>query len=97
MASTRCFASGNPREPHSRNGATPELHIRGRPPKSVTGIAWRFKKWMAADDPRRIRLHRELANALAADFPPAVEHLIRIGVITNEFLSIGESAAVVPD
>jgi hypothetical protein len=128
------FASGNPREPHPQNDATPELlfaeqrllpvvaYEHGAAMRTlVNGVSeggpkvgdwdclavadqpagfthgWWFKKWLAADDPRRIRLHRELANALAADFPPAAEHLIRIGVITNEFLSVGESAAVVPD
>jgi hypothetical protein len=45
---------------------------------------WWYKKWMAVDDPRRIRLTRELIHALAADFPGAAEHLTRLGVITEQ-------------
>ena len=44
---------------------------------------WWYKRWLAVDDPRRIRLILELTRALAADFPPAVEHLARVGVITE--------------
>jgi hypothetical protein len=42
---------------------------------------WWYKKWMPLDDPRRIRLTLELTRALEADFPPAADHLARLGVI----------------
>lgn len=44
---------------------------------------WWYKKWMLAKDPRRIQLTRELTQALATDFPPAFEHLTRLGVISS--------------
>jgi hypothetical protein len=116
------FASGNPREPHPQNDATPELLfaeqrllpviayeqnvkmrtlVKGISANGGTrvgdwdclGVAdqpiglthgWWFKKWMAADDPRRTRLTRELVHALTADFPSAAEHLTRLGVIEGQ-------------
>jgi hypothetical protein len=113
------FASGNPREPHPRNNATPELLFAEQRllpviaweravrmttlVKAVSGggstrvgdwdclgvadqpagitHGWWFKKWLPDDDPRRVRLTRELTDALAADFPGAAAHLTRLGVI----------------
>jgi hypothetical protein len=114
------FASGNPREPHPQNDATPELlfaeqrllpviaYEHGVPVRTlVSGVSagggavgnwdplavadqpaglthgWWYKKWMTADDPRRIRLTRELTHALAVDFPAAAEHLTRLAVING--------------
>jgi hypothetical protein len=114
------FASGNPRQPHPHNDATPELLFAEQrllpviaqehdvPVRTlVSGVSsggptvgdwdplavadqpsglthgWWFKKWLAADDPRRIRLTSELTRALVADFPGAAGHLARLGVITN--------------
>ena len=42
---------------------------------------WWYKKFMTQDDPRRVRMIRELTIALANDFPEAAEHLTRVGVI----------------
>jgi hypothetical protein len=47
---------------------------------------WWFKKWMAADDPRRTRLTSELTHVLATDFPSVAEHLTRLGLIKSQLL-----------
>jgi hypothetical protein len=53
-------------------------------PSGITH-GWWFKKWMAADDPRRIRLTSELIHVLRTEFPDVAEHFARLGVIKEGY------------